>query len=446
MDFRWRCPVCGYIHDGQTEPDFSVCPVCATPAEAFVKENLPAEHFGLWTHQARQEVEVMTRTASYAIQAKGSTRPFRHLENLMIMPSVIARPPLLDDEPVAMEFRLGPRAQKPLVCSMPVMISGMSLGAVSPEAKVALAKGATLAGTATNSGEGGFYEPEREAAERFVFQLSTGRFGATPENLKRADAIEIKLSQGAKPGMGGLLPGAKVTPLIAKLRGVKPGETVHSPSRHPDIKSPGDLARKIEEMRELAEGRPVGIKMAGGHIHRDLSALFDAGGKPDYIVIDGAQGGTGASPVFTKDHVALPLLYSLPKVVRFLEERGVRDDISLVATGGLRNAVDFVKALCLGADAVYSAGAMKMALGCTYLRRCHLGDCPYGIATMDPELRTRLDVEKRAQDVAQLLRASAKLIASVCRITGRNNVAELCPDDLAALDPETARISGVELA
>ncbi len=446
MDFRWRCPVCGYIHEGSTEPDFAVCPVCATPADAFVKENATAEHFGLWTHQSRQEVETMARTGEYAIHAKGSTRPFLHLDGLMILPSVIVRPPLLDNEEVDLAFTLGPRAKQPMRCSMPVMISGMSLGALSPEAKVALAKGSALAGTATNSGEGGFYGPERKAAKNFVFQVATGRFGVTEENLKRADALEIKLSQGAKPGMGGLLPGAKVTELIAKLRGVKPGETVHSPSRHPDIASPADLVRKIEELRGVSGGRPIGIKMAAGHIVRDLEALFDAGGKPDYIVVDGAQGGTGASPVFTKDHVALPLVYGLPKVARFLEDRGVRDDISLIATGGLRSAIDFVKALCLGADAVYSAGAMKMALGCTYLRRCHLGDCPYGIATMDPELRTRLDIEKRARNVANLLEASAKLIASVCRITGRHKASDLCLDDLAALDPETARVTGAELA
>ena len=445
MDFRWRCPVCGFVHEGPTEPDFAVCPVCGTPAEAFVKENAPEEHFGLWTHQARHEIEEMARTGEYPIHAKGSTRKFLHFDNLMILPSVIARPPLLDEEEVDLSFTLGPRARAPVALSMPIMISGMSLGAISPEAKVALAKGASMAGTATNSGEGGFYDPEREAAKYFVFQYSTGRFGVTDENLKRADAIEIKLSQGAKPGMGGILPGPKVTGLIAELRGVKPGETVHSPARHKDIGSPKELADRIEEIRRINGGRPVGIKMAAGKIERDLGALFDAGGAPDYVVIDGAAGGTGASPIFTKDHVALPLVHGLPKAVRFLEQSGMRDRISLVATGGLRGAADFAKALCLGADAVYSAGAMKMALGCTYLRRCHIGDCPYGIATMDPELRKRLDIEARAKSVFNLLTACAKVLAAICRITGKRKVSELDADDLAALDPETARVTGVEL-
>jgi len=445
MDFRWRCPVCGYIHDGPTSPEFATCPVCGTPAEEFVRENRPEEHFGNWTHQARSEIETMARTGSYAVHAKGSTRRFLHFDSLMVVPSFIERPPLLDDEPVDIGVTIGPRASHPLKIALPVMISGMSLGALSPEAKVALAKGSTMAGTATNSGEGGFYPPEREAAERFIFQYSTGRFGVTEENIKAADAIEIKLSQGAKPGMGGLLPGAKVNRLIAGLRGVSPGETVHSPARHPDIKTPKDLAERIEELKRMTGGRPVGIKMAAGKIERDLGALFDAGGEPDYIVIDGAEGGTGASPIFTKDHLALPLIHGLPKAVRFLEASGMRDKLSLVATGGLRTALDFVKVLCLGADAVYSAGAMKMALGCTYLRRCHVGDCPYGIATMDEALRKRLDIDKRAGQVNNLLHAMGKVIAATCRILGHEKVGDLALDDLAALNPDAARVTGAEL-
>ncbi|MHC4959233.1 MAG: glutamate synthase-related protein [Planctomycetota bacterium] len=446
MDFRWRCPVCGYIHDGPTSPEFAVCPVCATPAEEFVKENRPEEHFGNWTHQARAQIEAMARTGNYPVHAKGTTRRFLHFDSLMVVPSFIAHPPLLDDEPVDIGVTIGPNAKQPLRIGLPVMISGMSLGALSPEAKVALAKGSALAGTATNSGEGGFYPPERDAADRFVFQYSTGRFGVTEENLKAADAIEIKLSQGAKPGMGGLLPGAKVSPLIAALRGVEPGTTVHSPSRHKDIGSPKELAERIAELKQLTGGRPVGIKMAAGKIERDLGALFDAGGEPDYVVIDGAEGGTGASPIFTKDHIALPLIHGLPKAARFLEGSGMRDKLSLVATGGLRTPMDFVKALCLGADAVYSAGAMKMALGCTYLRRCHIGDCPYGIATMDESLRKRLDIEARARDVANLLQACGKTIESACRILGHAKVGDLALDDLAALNPEAARVTGAELA
>lgn len=445
MDFRWRCPVCGYLFVGPTRPDFSMCPVCGTPADEFVRENEAAEHFGGWSHQARAEIEHMARTGTYAVHAKGTTRTFLNLDNLMVLPGVIDRPPLLDSEPVDMTVRLGPRAERAPTLAMPIMISAMSVGALSPEAKVALAKGAARAGTLTCSGEGGQLPEERDAAKFYAFQYSTGRFGATDENIKNADVIEIKLSQGAKPGMGGLLPGDKVTPFIANLRGVEPGTTVHSPARHPDIKTPADLARKIEELRAMTGGNPVGIKITGGRIEKDVGALLDAGGQPDYIVIDGAEGGTGASPVFTKDHVALPLVYALPRLVRFLEQSGARRTMSVVATGGLRTAMDFAKALCLGADAVYSAGAMKMALGCTYLRRCHFGDCPYGIATMDPALRKRLDIEAGAQRVCNLLTGAAKVIETVCRIVGKNKVSELAPDDLAALDPETARVTGVDL-
>lgn len=438
-----RCPVCGYISIG--EDYFHHCPVCSSPAEIFVADR-SLDTRGNWDTKSILMIMEMARTGHYALEGKGTTRSFLNMDDLVFLPAQIANLPLLESEGVDGKVVLGKKAKKPIVASTPVLNAGMSFGALSREAKMALAKGSTLAGGVANSGEGGMLDEERQLAERITLQYSTGRFGVSEDRLKNADMIEIKISQGAKPGMGGKLPGAKVTGEIAQIRQIEPGKTAESPARHPDISSASDLSSKIAYLRELTEGSPISLKLVGGHIERDLAAIFDQPHIPDVLVIDGAEGGTGAAPVFTKDHVGLPLVYGLTKAARFIEERNLGDHVTLIATGGLRHAMDVAKAIALGADAVYMGGVLKIALGCRYIMDCHKGTCPFGIATQDPTLRTRLNVDEKSNQVANFINSATAEIKAIARICAKRNIHGLNKDDLIALEPAIARITGVNLA
>jgi len=439
----YRCPVCGYLQVG--EIDFHFCPICKTPAEVF-QGDPTVKNFAHWDAKTRIMIEHMADTGHYYLEGKGTTRKFLNMDDLLFMPGQIAKPPLLDDEPVTTEVILGKTSSHPIKVKTPILNAGMSFGALSREAKMALAKASSLVGGIANTGEGGMLDEERELADRITLQYASGRFGASEARLKLADMIEIKISQGAKPGMGGKLPGSKVTEEIARIRELPPHQMAESPSRHKDIKTPEDLSKKIAWLREVTGNKPISLKIVGAHIEKDLDAVFSQENVPDVIVIDGGEGGTGAAPIFTKDHVGLPLVYSLPGVANYIAKNGLGDRITLVATGGLRHSADVAKALALGAEAVYMAGALKIAMGCKYIRECHLGTCPYGIATQTKALRKRLDVDLAAQRVANFIDAATDELRTFARICGKDNIHKLDRNDLKAIHPELARITGVEMA
>ncbi|MBW1641578.1 MAG: alpha-hydroxy-acid oxidizing protein [Deltaproteobacteria bacterium] len=438
-----RCPICGYI--SIDEIDFHHCPVCKSPVELF-KPDTTLEARGNWDTKSILQIMETARTGHYALEGKGTTRSFLNLDDLVFLPAQIAQTPLLESEEVKCKVILGKSAIKPIIANTPILNAGMSFGALSREAKMALAKGSAMVGGVANTGEGGMLDEEKQLSDKITLQYSTGRFGISDDRLKMADMIEIKISQGAKPGMGGKLPGAKVTDVIALIRQIKPGQTATSPARHPDISSANELSDKIGQLREMTEGKPIALKMVGGHIQKDLTAVFDQPHIPDVLVIDGGEGGTGAAPIFTKDHVGLPLVYALTGAAQFLQQNNLRDQITLIATGGLRHGVDVAKAIALGADAVYMGGALKIALGCMYIRDCHKGTCPFGIATQNPMLRTRLNVDEKATRVANFIRASTNEIKAIARICGKSDIHEINKNDLAALTSEMARITGVNLA
>jgi glutamate synthase domain-containing protein 2 len=334
---------------------------------------------------------------------------------------------------------IGKNAKKPMILENPVYISHMSFGALSREAKIALAKGSAMAKAATCSGEGGILPEEMAAAYKYIFEYVPNLYSVTAENLKNADAIEIKIGQGAKPGLGGHLPGEKVTEEIAAIRGKPVGSDIHSPSKFSGINTGEDLKMLVGKLRSESEGRPIGIKIAAGRIEKDLAFCVFAG--PDFITIDGRGGGTGASPGLVRDSTGVPTVYALHRARKYLDS--IHSDISLIITGGLRVSSDFAKAIAMGADAVAIATAGLIAAGCQQYRICWSGRCQMGIATQDPELRSRLDVEAAALRVANFLNVSLAELQDFARLAGRKRIHDLSVEDLCTVNREISAFTHI---
>ncbi len=292
------------------------------------------------------------------------------------------------------------------------------------------------------SGEGGILPQEKEAAYKYIFEYVPNRYSVTDENLKTSDAIEIKIGQGTKPGMGGHLPGSKVTPEIAQIRNKPLGEDVISPSRFPGIDNAEDLKKLVLELRARSEGRPIGIKIAAGHIERDLEFCVYA--NPDFVTIDGRGGATGASPAIIRDSTSVPTIYALYRARKYLDTIG--SDIDLVITGGLRVSSDFAKAIAMGADAVAIASAAMVAAACQQYRICGTGMCPVGVATQDEKLRERLHIDMAAKRVENYLSCCAQELKTFARITGNEDIHGLSVDDLCTVDREISEHTDIKHA
>ena len=361
-------------------------------------------------------------------------------DSLQFVTAQLARFPGLDDDPVATEVTIGPDAARPLQLSIPLFVSDMSFGALSEEAKVALSRGAELAGTGICSGEGGMLPDEQAENSRYFYELASGRFGWDFDQLDRVQAFHLKFGQGAKTGTGGHLPGPKVVGRIAEVRGLPEGTAAVSPSRFTDFSSVADIRDFVGEVRRRSGGIPIGAKLSAQHIEADIDAALETG--VDYIILDGRGGGTGAAPLVFRDHISVPTMPALARARRHLDRLGVRD-VTLVVTGGLRTPPEFAKAVALGADAVAVANSALQAIGCVGMRACHTDRCPVGIATQDPELRARLPVEEAAERLGRFLRASADLMAVIARACGHTRIDELGPDDLTTFDREVHHLTGV---
>ncbi len=401
------------------------------------------------TKQHRDEFEphmamihAMATSGSSIIEPMGTRVPLpASWSDLLIKGAQLARLPLNEDEPVNLQTTIGPAARQPLVVEMPILITHMSFGALSRDIKIALAKGSAAVGTATSSGEGGILEDELQAAHRYIFEYVPHKYSVTDENLQRVDAIEIKIGQSAKPGMGGLVPARKVTPEIAKIRGCSEGEDIGSPAHFDDIRTPEDLQRTVDELRQRSDGRPIGIKIAAGNIEADLEFALTA--KPDFITIDGRPGATGAAPKVVKDATSVPTVFALYRARKYLNEHAAQH-VSLIITGGLRISSDFAKALCLGADAVAIGTAALMAAGCQQYRICNTGRCPVGITTHDPALTRRLDIDQAAARVANFLRVSAAELMTFARLAGHDDIHDLAIADLCTTSAEISDHTDVE--
>jgi glutamate synthase domain-containing protein 2 len=361
-------------------------------------------------------------------------------DDLVFIPKQLTgRPVDYFREDIISETIIGKTSKHPLKLKIPIMIGAMSFGALSKEAKIALAKGASLAGTSTNTGEGGMLPEERENANILIVQYSTGRFGITDEVLKIADAIEIKIGQGAKPGQGGLLPADKVTEDIAKIRNVPLGKDVHSPPCHPDIFTIDDLKRKVKWLRELTGGKPIIIKLGAGNVEEDVKLAMKA--EPDAIAVDGMEGGTGAAPRIMLDDFGIPTLAAVVKARKAMGNTKQE----LIVAGGLSKGADVAKALALGADAVYMATPCLVAMGCIYCKMCYKGKCPMGITTQDPELRARLAIDDAAKNVANFLTACTEEVKMAAAACGKKNIHNLDRNDLMSLSLLAERVTGIPL-
>lgn len=452
----YKCNVCGYLYDETAEgTSFDgldagwVCPVCGAKKEQFTKteeeksaksqaaENPLAYPAAFAKSGSKYErhmstIHQLALTGQPIIEAMSTKMPVISWDDILFLGAQLNPAPLNEHDEVNTTTIIGKHAKKPMELYHPVYVSHMSFGALSRELKTALAKGSAMSKTAMCSGEGGILPEERQAAYKYIFEYVPNLYSVTKENLQRADAIEIKIGQGTKPGMGGHLPGDKVTPEIAKIRNKPLGEDVISPSKFPNINTKEDLKEMVDWLREESDGRPIGIKIAAGHIEQDMEWVAFAGA--DFITIDGRGGATGASPKSLKDSSSVPTIFALHRARKYLDEHKL--DMDLVITGGLRVPSDFAKAIAMGADAVAIASAALMAAACQQYRVCNTGMCPVGVATQDPELRSRLHIDHSAKRLYNFLEASRKELEMFARVTGHSNLHDLSVKDLCTVNSE----------
>jgi glutamate synthase domain-containing protein 2 len=379
-----------------------------------------------------------------AIAAMGVPRgDLPHWDDLQLLTAQLAAFPLLDEEPVDTSVVIGPGAAKPLHLDRPMFVSDMSFGALSEEAKIALSRGAEAAGTAICSGEGGMLPEEQAECSRYLYEIASGRFGWDDAVLDRVQAIHLKLGQGAKTGTGGHLPGPKVVGRIAEVRGLVPGTPAVSPARFPDWRDLGDARALVDHLRERSGGIPVGLKLSAQHLEADLDAGLELG--VDYMILDSRGGGTGAAPTILRDTIGVPLVAALPRARRHLDAAGA-DQVTLVATGGLRRPQDMAKALALGADAVAVSNVALQAIGCVGMRACHTDNCPVGIATQKPHLRARLPVQQASEQLTRYLESATQLLTVLARACGHRSLGEFTRDDLTSWKRDVAELAGVRYA
>ena len=361
-------------------------------------------------------------------------------EDLQFVVGQLHKLPLLDDEAVGTDIVIGPNAKKPLELDIPLFVSDMSFGALSEEAKVALAKGAELAGTGICSGEGGMLPEEQAANSHYFYELASARFGFSWDKLQNVQAFHFKGGQGAKTGTGGHLPGTKVRGKIAEVRELPEGQSAISPARFPEWDSLSQFRDFAEEVRDKTGGIPVGFKLSAQHIEKDIDAALEVG--VDYIILDGRGGGTGAAPLIFRDNISVPTIPALARARRHLD-RCTTDGITLIVTGGLRTPADFAKAMALGADGIAVSNAAIQAIGCLGMRACHTNNCPVGIATQKEHLRSRLPVDIAAERLARFFDAAVELMTVVARAAGHRHLSDFNASDLTSFKPDMCQLTGV---
>jgi methylamine---glutamate N-methyltransferase subunit C len=409
------------------------------------------------------EIQRAAREGIYDIRGWGAKRRVPHFDDLLFLGASMSRYPLEGyRERCATDVVLGARhASKPVELEIPITIAGMSFGALSAQAKEALGRGATEVGTSTTTGDGGMTDEERLHSKTLVYQVLPSRYGMNPDDLRRADAIEVVVGQGAKPGGGGMLLGHKISDRVAEMRDLPRGIDQRSACRHPDWTGPDDLEIKIKELREITDWeKPIYVKVGATRAYFDAALAVKAGA--DVIVLDGMQGGTAATQDVFIEHVGIPILAAIPPAVSALQELGMHRKVGLIVSGGIRSGADAAKALALGADAVSIGVAAMIALGdnapaleaeyaalgsaAGYYDDWHEGRDPAGISTQDPQLAARLDPVLGGRRLANYLRTMVLELQTLARACGKSHVHNLEPEDLVALTVEAAAMARVPLA
>ncbi|MGR3715483.1 MAG: FMN-binding glutamate synthase family protein [Thermohalobaculum sp.] len=409
------------------------------------------------------EIRRAAATGIYDIRGGGSKRRLPHFDDLVFLGASISRYALEGyREKCGTDIVLGDRfASKPLHLKIPITIAGMSFGALSAQAKEALGRGASAMGTSTTTGDGGMTPEERGQSRHLVYQYLPSRYGMNPDDLRKADAIEVVVSQGAKPGGGGMLLGQKITERVARMRTLPVGVDQRSACRHPDWTGPDDLEIKLQELREItAWEKPIYVKIGAARPYYDTALSVKAGA--DVVVVDGMQGGTAATQEIFIEHVGIPTLAAVREAVRALQDLDMHRKVQLIVSGGIRNGADVAKALAMGADAVAIGTAALVAMGDNdpaleeeYQKlgttagaydAWHEGRDPAGISTQDPELSRRLDPVKAGHRLANYLAVMTLELQTLARANGKSHVRNLEPEDLAALTVEAAAMAGVPLA
>ncbi len=362
-------------------------------------------------------------------------------KDIQILAAQLATKPLMEDVPVNSELIIGPNAKKPLKLAIPLFVSDMSFGALSEEAKVALAKGAELAGTGICSGEGGMLDEEQQANSRYFYEYASAKFGFEWEKLKNVQAFHFKGGQGAKTGTGGHLSGNKVSGKIAEVRKLKEGTPAISPPTFEDLTSPEDFKAFADKVREITGGIPIGFKLSANHIEEDIQFALDA--SADYIILDGRGGGTGAAPLIFRNNISVPTIPALARARYYLDEVD-RKDVTLIITGGIRIPDDFIKAMALGADGIALANSAIQSVGCVAARICHTNNCPAGVATQKPELRKLLNVNKSAQQLHNFFSASTELMKVMARACGHRHLNQFNQNDITTWKRDMADLTGIK--
>jgi len=456
----WKCPICKSDqthlkpikeeHKTVSVEKTITCPLCGAQNKISISHEIDVDtesYLGEWRRESDELEKHMKSIHKISTRGESVIEPMRTIkdviscDNILIKGVQLSKIPLNAEDKVITRTIIGPKAKYPLVLETPIYVTHMSFGALSKEIKIALAKGSSAVKTAMCSGEGGILKKSLEQAYKYIFEYVPNQYSVTNENLKKVDAIEIKIGQSAKPGMGGHLPAEKVTKEIAEIRGFPEGVDIISPAHFNDIRNKNDLKKKVDWLRKKSDGKPIGIKIAAGNIEADLEVALSA--NPDFITIDGRPGATAAAPKLVKDATSIPTIFALYRARKFFDKKGVKD-ISLIITGGLRVSSDFAKALALGADAIAIGTAALMASACQQYKLCDTGKCPVGVTTQNHELRSRLKIDISAKKLENYLRVSTKELQDFARLTGNVNIHDLNISDLCTTNSEISNYTEIK--